>query len=200
MNLKEGFWLRISGLFAIFSPIITLSIIALAINSYQFFDWESNALSDLGIISGITSVLFNNGLILGGLMTLMFIPGLFILLTKTNYGRFCSSFFVFVCCFLILIGLFPEDVVPIHYLVSLGFFITLPISLFLISVSFYFTRKNFWALFTFIFAFLVAIPWVIYLLTEIFKAVAIPEIISGLEISVWIITMGFKMLFEVKNY
>ena len=199
MTLKEDLWLKISGFFGIFSPILTLSVIAVAINSYQFFDWESNALSDLGIISGITSILFNNGLIIGGLVTLLFIPGLFILMKKTNYSKFCSSFFALTCCFLILIGIFPEDVVPIHYLVSVGFFVCLPISLFLVAISFYFTNKKVWAFFTLIFALFVAMPWIVYFLTEIFTAVAIPEIISGVGLSIWIIILGSKMFLSVKN-
>lgn len=200
MTLKKEFWLKVSGICGILSPILTLFFIALAINSYRFFDWEINALSDLGIISGITSVLFNNGLIIGGFLILFFIPGLYFLLSKTIFSFFSLSIFALACCFLIVIGLFPENIVPIHYLVSVGFFICLPISLFLVSGSFYLIKKKFWVLFSLLFAFLVTIPWIIYFSTEIFKAIAIPEIISGFGISIWVITLGFKMLNEIKKH
>ncbi len=130
---RKNFWLRLAGICGILVPIFTLSLILLSINSYQFFNWESNALSDLGVISGNTAVFFNYGLVGGGLLILFFVPGLSLLLDN-NFNRIVLPFFVLACCFLITIGLFPENIKPIHYLVSVGFFFFLPLLLLLESL------------------------------------------------------------------
>ena len=166
-----------------------------AINSYNSFSWELNALSDLGVISGVTSYFFNFGLIIGGFLCLIFALGLFFIFNKKKFGRISVCFFLLSCCFLIAIGLFPENVKPIHYLVSVAFFLFLPISLILVSSTFYFDNKLSWAFFSIIIAIITSVPWILTFSTDVFKAVAIPEIISGLAVSVWIIIMGLKMLF-----
>jgi hypothetical membrane protein len=195
LTLRKNFWFKLSGICGIISPILTLSLILLAINNYQFFNWESNALSDLGIISGNTAAFFNFGLIGGGLLILFFSPGLLLFLEKSFFSKIRLLVFILACCFLISIGLFPENVKPIHYLVSVAFFVLLPISLFLISGSFYNTEQLFWSIFTLLIAVLVTLPWIAYFSTNFFKAVAIPEIISGLGVSFWSFTLGLKMLF-----
>jgi len=108
-SLKRKNWVRISGICGIISPIFAFSLIFLAINSYELFNWELNALSDLGIVSGITATLFNFGLIGGGLFTLVFVTGLFMFTEKINLSRISLLFFVLTYIFLIAIGLFSRE-------------------------------------------------------------------------------------------
>ena len=196
LSSKKAFWLRIAGIFGVISPLLTLSLVFLAIHSYEPFDWELNALSDLGIVSGNTMYLFNFGLIIGGVLCLFFALGLYLIFENNKLGRIGSFFFFLACFFLIAIGLFPENVWPIHFIVSVVFFLFLPISLFLISLSFYFDKQLSWAFFTVLIAAIAAMPWILYFSTNFFKAVAIPEIISGLAASIWIIILGLKMIFD----
>lgn len=196
LSSRKTFWLRIAGICGIISPLLIFSLIFLSINSYESFNWELNALSDLGVISGNTADFFNYGLVIGGLLSLFFALGLFLLLDKQKFGRISFSLFILACFFLIAIGVFPENVKPIHYLVSVAFFFFLPISLFLISSSFYFNRQLSWAFFTVLIAIIVAMPWILNFSTNLFKAVAIPETISGLAVSIWTIILGLKMLFN----
>jgi hypothetical membrane protein len=193
---KKKFWLRIAGFFGILSPLLTFLLILFAINSYASFSWELNALSDLGVISGVTSYFFNFGLIIGGFLCLFFALGLFFVFNKMEFGRISVVCFFLSCCFLIAIGLFPENVKPIHYLVSVAFFLFLPLSLILVSFSFYFDKKLSWALFSILIAIITTIPWILNFSTDLFKAVAIPETISGLAVSVWAIIMGLRMLLD----
>ena len=196
VNSKKKLWHRITGFFGILSPLLTFLLIFFAINSYDSFSWELNALSDLGVISGVTSYLFNFGLIIGGFLCLFFAIGLFFVFNNKKFGRISVFFFFLSYCFLIAIGLFPENVKPIHYLVSVAFFLFLPISLILVSSSFYFDNKLSWALFSILIAVITAIPWILNFSTDLFKAVAIPETISGLAVSVWVIIMGLKILLD----
>jgi hypothetical membrane protein len=56
----------------ILAPIFAFTCIFIAIASYPQFSWTNNALSDLGVISGITGLLFNFGLYACGLLALVF--------------------------------------------------------------------------------------------------------------------------------
>jgi hypothetical membrane protein len=196
LTSRRTFWLRLAGICGIISPLLIFSLIFLAINSYESFNWELNALSDLGVILGNTADFFNYGLVAGGLLSLIFAVGLFLILDKKKLGRISLYFFILTCCFLITIGLFPENMKPIHYIVSVAFFLLLPISLFLISSSFYFDRQLFWAFFTVLIAIIVAIPWILNFSTSFFRAVSIPETISGLAVSIWTIILGLKMIVD----
>ena len=195
-SLKRKNWVRISGICGIISPIFAFSLIFLAINSYELFNWELNALSDLGIVSGITATLFNFGLIGGGLVTLVFVTGLFMFTEKINLSRISLLFFVLTYIFLIAIGLFPENIKPVHYFVSVAFFVFLSISLLLLSVSFVLNGQFYLGLFSLSLFIVAMIPWILFFSSNLFIGVAIPEAISGLGISFWTFVLGLKMLHD----
>ncbi len=202
-SLKQTFWFRISGICGILSPIFAFSFIFLAITSYELFNWELNALSDLGIIPGITATFFNYGLIGSGLLSLVFARGLFGFKDKTKLSRISLFIFILACISLIAIGLFPENIKPIHYIVSVAFFVFLPLSLILLSVSFSLDNHFYMAHFSLSISIIAATPWILYFSSSIFKAVAIPEAISGLAVSLWTIVIGLKMMHvssEVNEY
>jgi len=194
LSLKRKIWVRISGICGIISPIFAFSLIFLAINSYELFDWELNALSDLGVVSGITATLFNYGLIGGGLFTLVFVTGLFISIDKIKLSRISLFFFILTNIFLIAIGLFPENIKPVHYFVSVAFFACLSISLLLSSVSFILNGQSNLGIFSLSIFIVATVPWILTFLSNLFTAVAIPEAISGLGISFWMLVLGLKML------
>jgi hypothetical membrane protein len=105
----------------ILAPIFAFTCIFIAIASYPQFSWTNNALSDLGVISGITGLLFNFGLYACGLLALVF--ALFCLLSyfeKNLVGRIGVAFFAAATLALICIGVFNESFSPTHYLVSVA--------------------------------------------------------------------------------
>jgi hypothetical membrane protein len=83
---------------------------------------------------------------------------------------------------------------PTHYLVSVAFFVLLPISLLIITAGFAVNRHTKMALFTLVVAVVAALPWVIYFTVHYVSGVAIPETISGLAGGVWTMVLGYKML------
>jgi len=196
LSLKSKIWVRISGICGIISPIFAFSLIFLAINSYELFDWELNALSDLGVVSGITATLFNFGLIGGGLITLVFVIGLFMFIDKIKLSRISLFFFILTNIFLIAIGLFPENIKPVHYFVSVAFFACLSIFLLLSSISFILNGQSYLGIFSLSIFIVATIPWILNFSSNLFTAVAIPEAISGLGISFWTIVLGLKMLHD----
>jgi hypothetical membrane protein len=194
--LKTGnvTWLRMSGVCGIITPITAFSCISSAIASYPQFSWVENALSDLGVVSGVTSALFNYGLIISGIFCFIFATGMFAFLGESVVSRAGAFVFVLAAVALTAIGVFPENVRPTHYLVSVAFFVLLPISMLLITGAFWLKGQARMAVFTLIVAVAAATPWVLYFSIHYVSGVAVPEAVSAVAGSVWALVLSGKML------
>jgi hypothetical membrane protein len=179
----------------IVAPAIGFTCILIAIASYPAFSWTNNALSDLGIIPGITGPLFNFGLVASGLLSFNFaIFGLFTYLGKSGVGKIGSAFFAAATVALIAIGVFNESFSPTHYLVSVAFFVLAPISLFITTCAFWLSHQRGMAVFTVAVGVAAALPWLLLFAFNYVPNVAVPEFVSGLAVSAWAIVLGKKML------
>ena len=197
--LKYRAFLKIAGLDGILIPIIAFIFIFIAIALYPPFNWANNALSDLGVVAGLTSGLFNAGLIITGVWAMVFAVGLLIKFYKNRLGQAGAFVFALACLALILIGIFNESFVPTHYLVSVAFFVLLPISLFIVTTAFAVARKTRNAVFTIAIAFAAALPWILYFTLHYAPNVAIPEFVSALAGSVWTVVLGYQMIKEANK-
>ena len=184
--------LRISGVSGMLVPFIAFTLILLAISYSPNFSWTENALSDLGVQEGVTAVLFNAGLIISGILGLLFAIGLFTFLQENLLSRMGACVFVLDTLSLTAIGVFPENVEPLHLYASVAFFALLPVSMFLLSTAFLRMSRMKLGFFTFAVAIVATIVWVI----PFGKGVAIPETLSGLSTSTWSVVLGSKMLKE----
>jgi len=193
----EASRLRVCGIIGIATPLVAFVFIVLSILTYPQFSWTNNALSDLGVVPGVTAVLFNFGLILGGLLTVVFAIGLYTLLNNNVVGKVGAVVFVAAGIALTGIGWAPENVhafnFPWHYFFSVAFFALMPIGLLAIAGYFFITGTRYSASFTIIIAVLAAVPWVLYFLVQYVPGVAIPELISSLAASAWAVSVGWKM-------
>ncbi len=187
-------WLRISGACGIAAPIIAFACILLAIAYYSPFSWTDNALSDLGVQEGFTPVLFNYGLVVSGLLALLFALGIYVFLGARISGKVGALLFALATLALTAIGVFNENYTPMHWYASVAFFMLFPISMLLLTVAFSVLGQLRMGLFTFLTAAIAAAPWVIYFTVRYVENVAIPETISALAASAWAIVAGFKML------
>lgn len=194
MSQRKNTLLLSGGAGGVAAPIIAFTCILISIASYPAFNWTNNALSDLGIIPGITGPVFNFGLYCSGLLVLKFAAfGLFKYL-RSCVGRIGAATFAATAVALIGIGVAPENVVPYHYLFSVVFFTLLPISLFIITVAFAFKRQTKLTLFTLLTAAAAATPWILQFTVHYVQGVAIPEFASAVAGSVWAVVLGCKML------
>jgi hypothetical membrane protein len=106
---------RIGAVSGIVTPILAFTCILTAVASYPAFSWTNNALSDLGIISGVTGTIFNFGLYSSGLFALNFaVFGLFAYLRNSWIGKIGALTFAATGLALMGIGFFPENVAPHH--------------------------------------------------------------------------------------
>ncbi len=152
-------------------------------------------MSDLGATPGISAPLFNYGLMGSGILVLVFSTGLFQFL-KGKAGKLGAVFFILLSLSLISIGVFPENVHPYHFLASVSFFTLIPLALLFATASFFISKEKKLVAFTAALAFIAACAWVIYATNAIpiWHGPAIPETISALAASAWVIAIGLKIL------
>jgi hypothetical membrane protein len=182
------------ALSAIVAPVLAFSCIFLAIYSYPTFSWTNNALSDLGVVPGITGPVFNFGLCAGGFFVFnSAIFGLFNYLRQSWVGKIGALAFAAVGLSLMGIGFFPENMIPAHFLFSVAFFVLIPISLLIITVAFAVIRRWKLATFTLLIAVAAALPWVFYFYLHYVHGVAIPEFLSAIAGSIWSVVQSYKM-------
>jgi hypothetical membrane protein len=143
MKQKNLTSLKICGLCGIISTVIFFICIGLAIWLSPWFSWTEHFISDisgsLGDASiwagrGIASVILNGGLILAGLIGIMFV----VMIKKTRtfqskIGR-VGIFMLFVdMSALCGAGIFPVTLGNLHYFCSIVLFCLIPICLFIIA-------------------------------------------------------------------
>jgi hypothetical membrane protein len=177
---------KIAGLCGILVPIIIFVSIGLSMAHAPWFNWTHHALSDLGVES-ISSIFFNYGMTIGGILIFVFSLGLIrILSNKIGAYLLCLS-----SLGLIGIGLFPETIFTIHFISSAAFFILLALSLLLIGLTIkqnQFERNM--GMLAILFS-IVAMSSTIFLIP--FEGVAIPEAFACFPAFVWCMIYGAKM-------
>jgi hypothetical membrane protein len=197
---------RISGVCGVLTPVVAFVFISLSIASAPEFSWMENALSDLGVMAGATSALFNYGLIVSGILGFIFATSLFRLLRfeilsrdprllyPDNRGLGGALLFSLACLALAAIGVFPENVRFLHFFASVAFFVLLIGSLLRMGISFWRARQKSLAVFTLLLGVVAAVPWLLLFVIRYVSGVAIPEFIAAVAGGVWTAVFGYKML------
>ncbi len=185
MNLKT---LRLTGFFGLAAPVLGLIIVASSILMAPWFSWTGNALSDLGGTEGPESILFNAGLPMTAALMMMFSGGLFEMTKGNIVGQVGSGFHLAASFLLAGIGVANITIEPWHYYVSVGFFVTLPLSAVLVG---YFCFKNKMRYYTLLSWGTAALAGAIWLLP--WGAIAIPEALSVSYIGVWQMLLAWWM-------
>lgn len=202
-NHRESFWMRLGGIDGVIAPVVAFIFIGLAITTSPQFSWVNNALSDLGVVPGATASLFNSGLVVSGFLSLNFAIGLYKFLNKNVLGKVGAVIFAAASLSLDGIGWAPENVhpfdFPLHYFFSVAFFSLIPISLLVIAGYFLFTKENRLAFFTLLIAVFAAVEWIVYFQFQYVPGVAVPELLSALAGSIWIMAIGWRMFKSVSQ-
>jgi hypothetical membrane protein len=185
---------KTAALCGIIGPILAFACILSAVASWSQFSWANNALSDLGVQPGITGIVFNVGLVVSGLLFLVFTVGLFTVMREQVLGKVGAFILALSCIALIGIGVFNESFSPTHYLVSVAFFVFFPISLLVLSAVFWLLHQPRFGVFTLVVALVAAAVWVLEFTLHYAPNVAIPEFVSGLAGAVWLEALSFRML------
>ena len=187
-NSKQTVIVKIAGLCGVIAPIISLLFIAVAIAYTPEFNWFTWALSDLGVHQA--ALIFNFGLIIGGILATIFAIGFMQILRKQVLGFLGTFTLVLSTISLCAIGVFPESAGRIHLYVSISFFALLAISILIIGATLIWKASQrylgLFSILTVVFALVVvgAVPH---------GGAAIPEIIAALAASVWSVVLSIKL-------
>ena len=184
MNVKL---VRLLGFFGVITPVVGFTMIFIAIRTAPWFSWTGNALSDLGV-EGFTAAIFNAGLAMTGAVMMVFSLSIHEftkgdLIGQAGFGLLLAASFL-----LIGIGVFPETAGPIHYYVSVAFFVAVPLSLLVLSIYFLRNSMRNIGIFTAAVGSLAALVWI-----PRWRAVAIPETLSSLAVGLWLAIIGIWM-------
>ena len=106
----------------------------LAIDRAPWFSWTDNYLSDLGVAEG-SELIFNGGLIAGGILFLLLISGIKEYLPERNDTSLALYTLAAGALALICVGIFDEDAGSIHFIVSVLFFALSAIGLIMLGRS-----------------------------------------------------------------
>lgn len=129
------------NLFGFLGPLIGMVSVLVSILAAPGFDWSSNALSDLGnwfredvgSYPVLRAAIFNGGLVVGGVMIVCFVY-LMVRELRDTPTRAALLSFAASGIFLAGVGVFNENIPAGHVIAALGFFFTIPISMFLIGL------------------------------------------------------------------
>jgi hypothetical membrane protein len=178
--------IKIAGVCGILLPVVIFASLGFSISLSPWFTWTQHALSDLGIDQA-SAFIFNNGMILGGILALVFSIGLMKVLAR----RLGAYILALSSLALIGIGIFPETIFTLHFLTSAMFFILLAIGLLIIGVtSGYNSFEKKIGLFAIVLV-IIALGSTVFLFH--FDGIAIPEALSCFPAFVWCSIVGMKM-------
>ncbi len=191
---------RFAGLCGIIGPFTALIGIVLAIYLSPWFNWFTDALSDLGHPSNSAAPIFNTSLILAGLFVLILTFWLIRhqVFEGSVIGVIAAILLTIAQFFLIGIGVFHEGFGYTHFVVSVGFFLTLLLAGIIYGIRLMQEKHlRLIGAMAFILALISALIWVAYYLNFLpFTGVAIPEIISAVTAIIWVYPLCILLILQ----
>ena len=180
---------KFSGACGILVLFVFLTSLFFSIQQAPLFSWTDNAISELGKQNAVPFI-FNNGLIITGILLLLFSIGLL----KEIKNRFVSPlFFILSSIFLIGVGLIPLPRIE-HVYLSGMFFGAFGYAFFAFGFSFYNDSIPFLKNMAIFAIFNLIILMISPISLSFFKGEAIPEIIIIIPGFVWCVIFGSKMV------
>jgi hypothetical membrane protein len=200
--------LKLAGFCGLTSFLILIICITITLQQSPWFNWTENWLSHIGgffggksiwSARGITSIIFNFGLITAGIIGLIFS---YIIKKgnhfKTKTGGYIPSFFSFSMIALTSCGIFPTTTYYVHVLFSILFLGVIPILLIFLSfeIKKLYSKKLWYFSITYctILLFLLACFVLLPHFSILSKAIA--EMILILSLYVPILVISLKIMFK----
>ena len=180
----------ISGACGITSQIVGLAVLLVAIYRSPWFSWTECDISFLGDRGSLT-MLFNWGLILTGVLSLIFAIGLGHNLLFSRLGQLGMVSLILGSIAISAMGIFPRTIDLPHDLASIAFFVFVALALLLIGAAAVTASQMLWGLLSLTAGVLILVfqlvPWP-------WSGGAIPQLLSCLPWSLWTIVFGVMLL------
>nr|MBC7245254.1 DUF998 domain-containing protein [Chloroflexota bacterium] len=184
-------FLRVAGLCGVIAPVVSLGMIFFAVAISPWFNWHTNALSDLGVHPG-TAGWFNAALIIGGVLTATLAIGVGQWIGPGWIG-YCGTAAAFIGAVgLIGVGVFPENYGGVHWYAAATYFLITPVGYVLLGAATWCKGQRVHGALTIaagIGAFL-AIMGVPH------NGLAVPEIVATLILTSRVFATGMRLLLE----
>lgn len=123
---------RLGGIFGLVLIACFLAGYITAWALSPWYEFGGDYLSDLGVREGAFA--FNIGVMSAGLITIPFAWGMWNTLREHILGKLGSLVCTLAGISLFLVGVFPEDQVPTHYIVSVSFFASLGVAVIILAL------------------------------------------------------------------
>jgi hypothetical membrane protein len=192
-NEKNHMLIRLGGLCGILGSVLALGMVFAATVISPWFRWDTNALSEWGV--GEVSLIFNSAVIVGGVLNFIFALGVRRYLSERRVARIGAALIMLSSVCLAFVGIFTIEYHFAHAIVSLGYFVSAPISFIMIGVGTERGTIRTPSIVTGIAALLAILILPIIFLVMPFKVgFAVPEIIEALILAAWIVFMAVKLL------
>lgn len=175
----------------------TLGSILLATAVSPSFSWRENALSNLGVTTtdaGTTTtvMLFNGGLVGGGLVGVLFCL-LAVRLARRPGVRPVVVVLGLTMVMMALVGVFPQGTTP-HFPIAAAFFLLVTATLWTDAWMAFLTGHRRWSWFSFATGSTNLLVWILWFVAApIPEALAIPEIVSAVVFGCWLIVYAFHL-------
>lgn len=190
MNLK-----RLAAWCGLLTPVLTLTLIFIAIKLSPWFSWHDNALSDMGVSA--TANPFNAALLIGGALHLVFV--LFGLRGSIGPGRLARLGWLVVLIGAIalpVIGIVTEDFGRTHYYVAATYFLATPLGYVLLGSA---TIKRGQPV-EGVLSIAAGVAALLAITLVPHKRIAVPEILAATIMGAWTFAMSVKLLFEKRSH
>jgi hypothetical membrane protein len=199
---------QFGALCGIIGPLIGFLLLSIAIIISPWFNWVTNALSDLGhpaMIGGINGIpginpvapIFNSSLILTGIAGIIFGIHLtfYFRQNKCLLGLIGGLVFILSMGMLAAVGVFHEGILIPHIIAALVYFVGLVISTLLVGIPLTFRaspRKE--GILTSAIGIVVTITTVAWFLDLLpWPGAALPEIMLVISGYIWILVVGIRL-------
>lgn len=181
---------KIAGVCGITSQLVGLTALLVAISGSPWFSWTESHISVLGV-EGSAATLFNTGLILTGLLSLIFAIGLRKSLPSNRLGQSGMVSLILGSMAISIMGVFPRTIDLPHDSASIAFFVFVTLALLLVGVAAITVsqmRRGLLSLMASVLMItLLLAPWP-------WSGSAIPQLLSCLPWSLWTMVFGVGLL------
>jgi len=189
MKAKDIF-LKSSAISGISLPILFIGLLIYSIQLAPWFDWTVHAISDLG--NPIFEIFcFNCGLIIIGILMLIFSIGLYFYLGGERMG---PTILAMSSIYFMGIGVFPITH-PNHIHISGLFFISFPLGFFVLGLQIFRKKCDFICKMGYLAIIIGVVSLASTSILLFFSGIAIPEVIILVSGFTWCLVFGIYMLF-----
>jgi hypothetical membrane protein len=178
------------------AAVVTIGCTLVATLVSPSFAWRENALSNLGVTATdagttLTVVLFNGGLIVGGLLGLVFCALLY-RVASGRVHRTVAGLLSLTLVLMALVGVFPQGTAP-HFPVASGFYLMITISLWVDALAWRTAGNGEWAVRSALAGSTNILMWLVWVAAGTPWGLAVPEIIGAVIFGTWVTLRSLRV-------